>query len=399
MDSLTMSLRTRLLSEFEAPEALRRFGSGWLSGVIGVILGLASLALVLSLLAPGTFSTPELTALRQGPGFRIILNVLLVLAFTCSALSLALRRQGPLLGIAGVSLSLIAVLLGGSNAHSVVGDPSPAYFGLDFFVLRMAFTGILFIPVERLFAHRKEQPVFRTEWREDLFYFLLSSMLVQILTYLTFAPARSILAFAPLTETRAWVSALPFVVQFAVIMFLTDVVQYWVHRSFHRIPWLWNFHAVHHSAQSMDWMAGARMHFFEIVALRSLTVIPMFVLGFGAGPMNAYIFVVYLYATFVHANIGWKFPVIEKFFVTPRFHHWHHGIEKEAIDVNFAVHFPLLDKLFGTHHLPENRWPEGYGIEGHPVERGYWAQFMHPFRRKKPQQPDVAAEKQTPSES
>lgn len=378
-----MSLRTKLLPEFEAPESLRRFGSGWLSGVTGVILGLGSLALVLSLLAPGTFSTPELTELRQGPGFRIILNVLLVVAFGCSALSLALRREGPLLGIVGVSLVLVSVLLGGSNAHAVVGDPTPAYFGLDFFVLRMVFTGFLFIPVERLFAHRKEQPVFRTEWREDLFYFLLSSMLVQILTYLTFAPARSILAFAPLTEPRAWVAGLPFVVQFAVIMFLTDFVQYWTHRAFHRVPWLWHFHAVHHSAQAMDWMAGARMHFFEIVALRSLTVIPMFVLGFEPGPMNAYIFVVYLYATFVHANIGWKFPVIEKLFVTPRFHHWHHGIEKEAIDVNFAVHFPILDKLFGTHHLPENKWPEGYGIEGHPVARGYWAQFLHPFRRQK----------------
>ncbi len=242
------------------------------------------------------------------------------------------------------------------------------------------------MPIERIFAHRKEQPVFRTEWREDLFYFLISSMLVQILTYLTFAPAHSILAFAPLTETRAWIGGLPFLVQFLAIMFLTDLVQYWVHRAFHRVPWLWHFHAVHHSAQAMDWMAGARMHFLEIVALRSLTVIPMFVLGFEPGPMNAYILVVYLYATFVHANVGWKFPLIEKVLVTPRFHHWHHGIEKEAIDVNFAVHFPLLDRLFGTHHLPPDKWPEGYGIEGHPVPRGYWAQFLHPFRRKKPPQ-------------
>jgi sterol desaturase/sphingolipid hydroxylase (fatty acid hydroxylase superfamily) len=75
---------------------------------------------------------------------------------------------------------------------------------------------------------------------------------------------------------------------------------------------------------------------------------------------------------------------MEKFFVTPRFHHWHHGIEKEAIDVNFAIHFPLFDKIFGTHHMPENnRWPSGYGIGGHPVPKGYWQQFLYPFRRKK----------------
>ena len=51
-------------------------------------------------------------------------------------------------------------------------------------------------------------------------------------------------------------------------MFLTDFVQYWFHRAFHRIPFLWGFHAVHHSAQKMDWLAGSRMHIVEIIGLR-----------------------------------------------------------------------------------------------------------------------------------
>jgi sterol desaturase/sphingolipid hydroxylase (fatty acid hydroxylase superfamily) len=110
----------------------------------------------------------------------------------------------------------------------------------------------------------------------------------------------------------------------------------------------------------------------------------MFVLGFGAEAMNGYIFVVYLYSTFIHANLGWRFPSVEKWLVTPRFHHWHHGIEKEAIDVNFAIHFPLLDRLFGTYFLPKDQWPAGYGIEGNPVPRGYVEQFKHPFRRDEP---------------
>ncbi len=224
--------------------------------------------------------------------------------------------------------------------------------------------------------------MFRPEWREDLFYFLVSSLLVQILTFFTYLPAKTILAVAPLTEFRAWVGALPFVVQFIAIMFLTDLVQYWVHRVFHVVPWLWNFHAVHHSARSLDWMAGARMHIIEIIVLRATTVIPMFVLGFSPSAVNLYIFVVYLYATFVHANLGWRFPIVERFLVTPRFHHWHHGIEKEAIDVNFAIHFPLLDRLFGTYHLPRDQWPSGYGVGGHPVPSGYLAQLKYPFQRR-----------------
>lgn len=374
--------RHKLRSELEAPPALRKFGSGWISGVLGLVLGLAGFALILALRMPGTFSIPETHGLYEKPTFRIGLHVLLLAAFGCSTLSLALR-SGKILGTCGVSLTLLASMLGGSEATQAVGDATPLYFGLDFFVLRILFTGFLFIPLERIFAHRAEQHVFREEWREDLFYFMVSSLMVQVLTFLTFIPAKSILAVAPLEALRAWVGALPFAVQFIAIMFLTDLVQYWVHRAFHCVPFLWRFHAVHHSARSMDWMAGARMHFLEILALRATTVIPMFVLGFSANAMNTYIFVVYLYSTFVHANLNWRFGWLEKLLVTPRFHHWHHGIEKEAIDVNFAIHFPLLDRLFGTYHLPKEKWPEGYGIGGHPVPLGYVKQFKYPFQREK----------------
>ena len=373
--------RLKLRRELEAPPALRKFGSGWISGVLGMMLGLAALGAVIMMRFPGVFVMKESAALVAHPGFRTGMMALMVLAFLFSMLSLLLRPS-KVLGMTGMVAVLIAVTLGGSQAQAVAPDMTPLYFGLDFFVLRLLFTGFLFIPLETIFPHREEQGIFRYEWREDLFYYLVSSMMVQMLTWLSFMPAQTLFAITSWTEFRAWVAALPFVVQFIAIMFLTDLVQYWVHRLFHRIPALWRFHAVHHSAQAMDWIAGARMHFFEILALRGTTVIPMIVLGFSQGAVNAYILVVYLYATFVHSNLGWKFGFLEKLLVTPRFHHWHHGIEKEAIDVNFAVHFPLFDKLFGTHHMPENgRWPEGYGIGGHPMPKGYWQQFLHPFRK------------------
>ncbi len=372
----------KVRGELEAPPALRRFGSGWISGVLGLVLGLGGFLLVLAMCIPGLFTVPESRALYQNPWFRVGLHLLLLTAFTLSAISLVLRR-GKTLGTCGIAATLMAAMLGGSQATQVVSGNAPFYLGLDFFVLRILFTGFLFIPLERIFSHRGEQSIFREEWREDLFYFLVSSLLVQILTFLTFIPAKSILAIAPLTATRAWISSLPFVIQFLAIMFLTDVVQYWVHRAFHRIPWLWKFHSVHHSARSMDWMAGARMHFLEILALRATTVIPMFVLGFSPGAVNLYIFVVYLYSTFVHANLGWRFPIVEKILVTPRFHHWHHGVEQEAIDVNFAIHFPLLDWIFGTYHLPGQQWPSGYGIGGNPVPLGYIKQLNYPFTREK----------------
>jgi len=161
-------------------------------------------------------------------------------------------------------------------------------------------------------------------------------------------------------------------------------MQYAFHRAFHSVPFLWRFHAVHHSAQAMDWMAGSRMHLIEILMLRGFTIIPMYLLGFAQSALYAYIFFVYLVSAYVHANLRFNDRWLAPFVVTPRFHHWHHGIEKEAIDVNFAVHFPWIDRLFGTHYLPKDgQWPSGYGIKGHPVPRGYWQQFLYPFRRQK----------------
>lgn len=383
-------LRQAIRNELEAPPALRAFGSGWISGVLGLVLGVGGLLLVITLRAPGLFSMTELRAVHDAVWFRLLLHSILIVAFACGALSLALR-PGKLLGTIGVVAVLLAVLLGGSRATSLVPDPTPLFFGLDWFVLNVLFTGLLFIPVERIFPHDPEQALFREEWREDIFYYLISSMMVQILTAVTFAPAKTLVAITSLDEVRAWVAALPFVVQFLAIMFLTDFVQYWVHRTFHQVSWLWRFHAVHHSAKRMDWMAGARMHFLEIMLLRGLTVIPMLLLGFDDLAINAYILTVYIYSTLVHANLSWRFPLIDRILVTPRYHHWHHGIEREAIDVNFAVHFPIFDKLFGTYYLPDDKWPSGYGIHGHPVPQGYWAQMLYPFRRE-PKTPPMTEE-------
>src|SRR3546814_18003839 len=79
---------------------------------------------------------------------------------------------------------------------------------------------------------------------------------------------------------RAAVASLPWIVQFVVVLVASDMAQYWFHRSFHRYPFLWGFHAVHHSAKSMDWLAESRMHFAEIVLLRSITSLPLFTHGF-----------------------------------------------------------------------------------------------------------------------
>jgi sterol desaturase/sphingolipid hydroxylase (fatty acid hydroxylase superfamily) len=372
-------LHSRLLTALEAPPEERRFGQGWISGTFALVLALASLASVLCLRYPELFTVPEIHAAVDLALFRVVLLGLIIAAFLLAVISVALRKN-RVLGFSAITVVLIAVMLGGPHASATGELTSGIYFGLDWFFLNLLMTGIVFLPLERAFG-RQPQPLFRREWREDLFYFLLSSLLVQSFTYLTFAPAKAIQAHTSWESLRAWIRAQPIVLQLVEIMFLTDLVQYWVHRVFHTVPFLWRFHAIHHSAPVLDWLAGSRMHVVEIVCLRATTVIPMIVLGFHESALQAYLVVVFLYSTWLHANLRFDVEWVKPILATPRFHHWHHGLEHEAIDVNFAIHFPILDRVFGTYYMPRGRWPLAYGVESHVVPHGFAAQFLDPLRR------------------
>jgi len=374
----------RIVKSMDSPE--RQFGGGWISGMVSFVLAVAGLATVLCLMYPQFLTVVDLRGYYNVGYVRIALFIVLIVAFVLGSVCVALRKH-QILGFSAMTLVLVATLMGGSRATSKIEGESPIYFGLDFFLLNLILLGTLFIPLERLFK-KKDQPIFRGEWREDLFYFFISSLFVQSLTYMSLTPALTVLEGTEWAASiRELVASQPLVLQFLEIMFFTDVVQYWFHRAFHEIPWLWKFHAIHHSARYMDWIAGSRMHLFEIILLRAFTTLPMYVLGFSEAALYAYIFFVYLLSVFVHSNIRFSFGILQYIVATPRFHHWHHGIEREAININYAVHFPFLDRLFGTHYLPEEEWPDEYGIAGHPVPPGYWQQFLYPFRSKQ-QEPE-----------
>jgi sterol desaturase/sphingolipid hydroxylase (fatty acid hydroxylase superfamily) len=367
-----------LFEELEAPQHGTRPGSGWISGVGALIISLLALGIVISMQYPDLLGTPEIRGIINADITRLIIQLMLIAGFLLSIVSMVLREK-KILGLTAMTVILLSVVIA-SAEKSVVGSAHKFYFAFDWFVLNLLFTGFLFLPLERLF-YRLPQASFRSEWREDLFYFFISSIMVQSLTYLSLAPSTAISSYIGEVEFRTMIGAQPLWLQILEIMLLTDLVQYWVHRAFHRIPLLWRFHAIHHSARKLDWLAGSRMHLLEIICLRALTVIPMFTLGYSELAIQIYLVIVYVYSTYIHANVRFDIEWLKPFIVTPRFHHWHHGEEKEAIDVNFAIHFPLFDRLFGTYHMPQGRWPDGYGVGGHPVPSGYLAQFNYPFKK------------------
>jgi hypothetical protein len=147
------------------------------------------------------------------------------------AISVTLR-QNKALGVSGIAFALAAALLGGSQVP-VDGELTQGPFlGLDWFLLSLMLYSATFVPLERLFALRPEQDVFRPAWRTDLMYFGMSALLLQLTTLLTMRPAMVFFDWAASARVQAWVAGQPGVVQFLEILALTDLCQYWIHHAF-----------------------------------------------------------------------------------------------------------------------------------------------------------------------
>jgi lathosterol oxidase len=367
---------TSLDSPARPPIPARHFGTGWISGTLSVALGAVGLFAVLCFHFPAYLTVPDLREHYPVPTIRALLHLWLVTAFLIGLLSVMLR-QNKTLGFIGMGLVLVAALLGGSRVALNKDLRSDHYLGLDYALLLLIVYSFVMIPLEKVFGRREQGGVFRKGWAVDLTYFFVSTMLVQVTTYLSLQPAFVLFEWAVVPEVQAIVRSQPIVLQIVEIMFLADLMQYWVHRLFHEISWLWKFHAVHHSAEVMDWMAGNRLHIVDLALTRSMVFVPAFVLGFADLAIYFYIVIVAVQSVFIHANLNWNFGWLEYVLTTPRFHHWHHALEREATDKNFAVHFPVLDLMFGTFYLPAgNVWPAGYGVHSSDVPEHYFAQWV-----------------------
>lgn len=357
-----------------------RLGTGWVSGLVSVFLGASAVGAVLCLRFPALLTSPELRNVYPMGVVRGVIQAGIVVAFVCGLASAWMRRRKAL-GLTGMSLAILATLMGGADVPVDGPVAASPYVGLDWFLLNLLLTGLVFIPLERAFPLRATQPVFRGEWTTDMTYFWASHALVQVLSLLILLPAAFLGQWLAVPALRAVVATAPVWVQFAGVILVADLTQYWVHRAFHEVPILWRFHRVHHTSRVLDWLAGSRLHLVDVVVTRGLVLVPVALLGFAQPAVYAYLVFVSMHAVFIHANVRLHAPWLERVLVLPRFHHWHHADAPEAVDRNYAVHLPWLDTLFGTAHDPAGRWPERYGIREERVPEGFLAQLVWPFRR------------------
>jgi sterol desaturase/sphingolipid hydroxylase (fatty acid hydroxylase superfamily) len=355
-----------------------RIGEGRIGSFLCATIGLLSVAAVLCLRYPAFLTTPELR-----PHYDVeLLRLTLAVAMTAGALLgvLAIALGGPRLR-AGIGLGalFLAMVLGGPYVPTTDFQQPRVYLGLDWLVLDLFFTGIVFVFLEWIFPRvRPEQPPLREGWRLDLAYFGVNHLAIGVFMVVSAHFAHDAFAWAVNTKVQSFVVGLPGVVRFVMVILAADLVEYVTHRTMHEVPALWRIHAIHHSPDAMDWLSGSRLHFLEPLVTRSLVLVPIFLLGFPQDTIFAYVIFISVQSVVIHSNIrvnaGWLRYVI----VTTQFHHWHHAADEEAVDKNYTAHTPLWDMLFGTWHLPADRWPKKYGTIK-PVPGGMLGQFLHPF--------------------
>ena len=369
------------LNQLSESHGALRPGKGFITGVIALSLAILCFLGVLAFHFPEYLTSPQL---RKSYNVDVLRQVMFWSIVVAGALSLinVISGRARWLALAAFVLIGLTLALGGHKVPvNDFADDTP-YIGLDWFILDLLGSTLIFIFIEKLFALRKDQSVLRPEWQTDFHHFIVNHMIVGFVLLATNLLVHKLFGWAANDGIRGWVQNLNFFVAVFLIVLVADLVQYWTHRAHHETPLMWRLHAVHHSVKSTDWLAGSRQHILELIITRTLVLAPIYVLGYSKEVIDTYIVIVGFQAMFNHANVSVRLGPLRYVIVTPNFHHWHHSQDFDAIDKNHAAHFAFLDHLFGTAVQSDRAWPEHCGVVGDCVPNGFFKQLAFPFRWK-----------------
>ena len=163
-----------------------------------------------------------------------------------------------------------------------------------------------------------------------------------------------------------------------LVLFIADDFGRWfIHTIYHRIPELWEFHKVHHSAEVLNFATSERHHPVELITSSAVLALVhglingLFIWRFGdkltvttlAGA-NIFLFAFNLAGGVLRHSPFWiSFgPRVERWVISPAMHQIHHSDKVQHFDRNMGSSLAIWDRLFGSLHIPQGREVENYGI-------------------------------------
>jgi sterol desaturase/sphingolipid hydroxylase (fatty acid hydroxylase superfamily) len=259
----------------------------------------------------------------------------------------------------------------------------------------LLFLVVVFRPLEWAFPARRGQRFFRPAFTTDLFFLLGQYLLWNGLVLGLLASFGGTLRSIVPVEFRGAVWSQPAWLQAVEVVLLSDFFVYWGHRLQHRVPFLWRFHSIHHSAPHLDWLAAHREHPVDTVWTIGLVNLPAFLLGFSPATLAGLVAFRGLWAIFIHSNVRVGLGPLRALVGSPELHHWHHARDRHA--GNYANLSPLMDLAFGTYRCPDHE-PEAFGVR-EPMPTSYVGQLLHPFRPARKPRRTASAPTPAPSPS
>ncbi|MFL3660524.1 MAG: sterol desaturase family protein [Polaribacter sp.] len=262
------------------------------------------------------------------------------------------------------------------------------------------FYGLLIISLfvwglEAVFPWRKQQSLFRKDFWLDIFYMFFNFFLLNLLvlialsnaTALLFEDFLGLLGLSTFSFQLIEINAFPIFARIFIFFIVVDFTQWCTHRLIHRVPFLWNFHKVHHSAKQMGFAAHLRYHWMEPVLYNSLRYIPLAIIGgFSAQDVALVHFFNITIGHLNHANIHLDYGWLKYVLNNPKMHIWHHSKvlpTERKNGVNFGLTLSTWDYLFKTNYIPFSGRDIEIGFEGDEnFPKGFIQQELYPFAKK-----------------
>ena len=238
---------------------------------------------------------------------------------------------------------------------------------------------------------RKSQKPLRKDFWKDVFYMFFNFFLFSLIVFHSLSMVgaelfNDFLALFNVTNLVALeIDSWPPIWQYLLLFVLADFLQWNIHRLLHRIPFLWQFHKVHHSVKEMGFAAHLRFHWMETIIYKTLQYIPLAMIGYGITEFFFVHMISLLIGHLNHANVGWDYGPFKYILNNPKMHIWHHAKAlPNKYGVNFGLSLSVWDYLFGTAYLPKSGKDIELGFEGEEYfPEGLAQQLIYPLTEKK----------------
>jgi sterol desaturase/sphingolipid hydroxylase (fatty acid hydroxylase superfamily) len=247
--------------------------------------------------------------------------------------------------------------------------------------------------LEIVIPWRKKQSIVRKDFWLDGFYMFFNFFIFSLIGY----NAISNVGVELFNDFLGWIgidnlvaleiSSWPEWLQLMTLFIIADFIQWNVHRMLHHVPWLWEFHKLHHSVKEMGFAAHLRFHWMETIFYKTIQYVPLTMIGFGIQDF----FVVHIITLFIghlnHANLNWNYGYFRYILNNPRMHIWHHAKnwpQNYPFAANYGISLSLWDYLFGTVYLPSSGRDVELGFKEDEIyPTSFFKQILYPLSRKK----------------